>query len=202
MFSVANAVLLRALPYHYPEELALVWTRLQATNVERSLVSGPDLQGLPGPDHEVRGLRRGGGRPRHADRRRPGRAHHERLHDVEPVRAARRSATPRAEQDGIPSRHEGRQPMVAFGGVVNGVGIPPAAATRRSPCPRSSTDEKTIVSSEPQDAATPRAGASHSVTGGPPRIDIFFNLPPAENPTHSPSGEKNGNVAPSEPRIG
>ena len=43
MFSVANAVLLRALPYHHPEELALVWTRLQATNVERSLVSGPDL---------------------------------------------------------------------------------------------------------------------------------------------------------------
>ena len=44
MFSVANAVLLRALPYDHPEELALVWTRLQATNVERSLVSGPDLR--------------------------------------------------------------------------------------------------------------------------------------------------------------
>jgi hypothetical protein len=43
MFSVANTVLLRALPYDHPEELALVWTRLQATNVERSLVSGPDL---------------------------------------------------------------------------------------------------------------------------------------------------------------
>jgi putative ABC transport system permease protein len=43
MFSVANAVLLRALPYDHPEELALVWTRLPATNVERSLVSGPDL---------------------------------------------------------------------------------------------------------------------------------------------------------------
>ena len=43
LFSVANAVLLRALPYDHPEELALVWTRLQATNVERSLVSGPDL---------------------------------------------------------------------------------------------------------------------------------------------------------------
>ncbi len=43
MFSVANAVLLRALPYDHPEELALVWTRLQATNVERSLVSGPDF---------------------------------------------------------------------------------------------------------------------------------------------------------------
>jgi putative ABC transport system permease protein len=43
MFSVANAVLLRALPYDHPEELALVWTRLPATNVERSLVSGPDF---------------------------------------------------------------------------------------------------------------------------------------------------------------
>jgi putative ABC transport system permease protein len=43
LFTVANAVLLRALPYDHPEELALVWTRLQATNVERSLVSGPDF---------------------------------------------------------------------------------------------------------------------------------------------------------------
>lgn len=43
IFSVANAVLFRPLPYGDPEELALVWTRLPATNVERSLVSGPDL---------------------------------------------------------------------------------------------------------------------------------------------------------------
>ncbi len=43
IFSVVNAVLLRALPYESPEELALVWTRLPATNVSRSLVSGPDL---------------------------------------------------------------------------------------------------------------------------------------------------------------
>src|SRR5262245_36208882 len=43
MFSVTHAVLLRALPYDHPEKLALVWTRLQATNVERSLVSGPDF---------------------------------------------------------------------------------------------------------------------------------------------------------------
>jgi putative ABC transport system permease protein len=44
MFSVANAVLFRALPFTNPEELAFVWTRLPATNVERTLVSGPDLQ--------------------------------------------------------------------------------------------------------------------------------------------------------------
>jgi len=36
--------LFRALPFQDPEELAFVWTRLPATNVARSLVSGPDLQ--------------------------------------------------------------------------------------------------------------------------------------------------------------
>ncbi|NNF14838.1 MAG: ABC transporter permease [Gemmatimonadetes bacterium] len=43
IFSVADAVLFRPLPYDAPEDLALVWTRLPATNVERTLVSGPDL---------------------------------------------------------------------------------------------------------------------------------------------------------------
>jgi putative ABC transport system permease protein len=43
MFSVTNAVLLRAMPYDHPEELALVWTRLQATDSARALVSGPDF---------------------------------------------------------------------------------------------------------------------------------------------------------------
>jgi putative ABC transport system permease protein len=44
IFSVANAVLFRALPFKDPQELAFVWTRLAATNVARSLVSGPDFQ--------------------------------------------------------------------------------------------------------------------------------------------------------------
>jgi putative ABC transport system permease protein len=44
IFSVANAVLFRALPFQDPEELAFVWTRLPATNVARSLVSGPDFR--------------------------------------------------------------------------------------------------------------------------------------------------------------
>ncbi len=44
IFSVANAVLFRALPFKDPEELAFVWTRLPATNVARSLVSGPDFR--------------------------------------------------------------------------------------------------------------------------------------------------------------
>ena len=43
IFSVANAVLFNPLPYEDPEELALVWARLPATNVDRSLISGPDL---------------------------------------------------------------------------------------------------------------------------------------------------------------
>ena len=43
IFSVANAVLFRPLPYASPEELALVWTRLPETNVARTLVSGPDF---------------------------------------------------------------------------------------------------------------------------------------------------------------
>jgi hypothetical protein len=94
MFSVANAVLLRALPYDHPEELALVWTRLQATNVERSLVSGPDLGDYQAQTTRFEGF---AGHPGHVDRQRSGRAHHERLHDLEHVRAARRPATPRSD---------------------------------------------------------------------------------------------------------
>jgi putative ABC transport system permease protein len=44
IFSVANAVLFRALPFKDPDRLAFVWTRLPKTNVARSLVSGPDLK--------------------------------------------------------------------------------------------------------------------------------------------------------------
>ena len=43
IFSVANAVLFRPLPYSQPEELVLVWNRLLATDVPRALVSGPDF---------------------------------------------------------------------------------------------------------------------------------------------------------------
>ena len=44
IFSVANAVLFRSLPFQDPEELAFVWTRLPKTNVRRALVSGPDFK--------------------------------------------------------------------------------------------------------------------------------------------------------------
>ncbi|HYV97454.1 MAG TPA: ABC transporter permease [Gemmatimonadaceae bacterium] len=44
IFSVANAVMFRALPFEKPDELAFVWTHFPRTNVARSLVSGPDLK--------------------------------------------------------------------------------------------------------------------------------------------------------------
>lgn len=43
IFSVTNAVLLRPLPFDDPDELVLIWNRLENTNVERALVSGPDF---------------------------------------------------------------------------------------------------------------------------------------------------------------
>ena len=42
IFSVANAVLFRSLPYHQPEKLVLVWNRSSTADVGRSLISGPD----------------------------------------------------------------------------------------------------------------------------------------------------------------
>ena len=43
IFSVTNAILFRPLPFDDPEELVLIWNRLENTNVERALVSGPDF---------------------------------------------------------------------------------------------------------------------------------------------------------------
>jgi len=44
IFTVANAVLFRALPFKNPDQLTFIWTRLAATDVARSLVSGPDFK--------------------------------------------------------------------------------------------------------------------------------------------------------------
>ena len=44
--------------------------------------------------------------------------------------------------------------------------------------------------------------ASPSVTAAPPLTETFFSFPPAKKPTHWPSGEKNGALAPSVPGIG
>lgn len=43
IFSVTNSVLFRPLPYRSPEQLVLVWNRLENTNLSRTLVSGPDF---------------------------------------------------------------------------------------------------------------------------------------------------------------
>src|SRR5262249_53105039 len=42
-------------------------------------------------------------------------------------------------------------------------------------------------------------GASHNTVGTPPAIGTFISLPPAKNPMYLPSGDQNGNDAPSVP---
>ncbi len=46
IFSVFYAVLLRPLPYNHPEQLALVWTKLEKTAAPRAPMSGPLLNEL------------------------------------------------------------------------------------------------------------------------------------------------------------
>src|SRR2546423_7009660 len=80
--------------------------------------------------------------------------------------------------------------------LVNGAGVPPAEET----CDRSAAGEsaRTIVPLSPQ-LAPRRSVTSHKVTAAPPSTGIFLSLPPAANPIHWPSGEKNGELAPSVP---
>src|SRR5262249_27541716 len=85
-------------------------------------------------------------------------------------------------------------------GTVKGFGVPPPAETRNRPDSRLD-GVKMMVSSGPQLA--PRlTEALHRVKGAPPLTETFFSLPSAKNPTHCPSGEKNGVSAPSVPWIG
>jgi hypothetical protein len=73
---------------------------------------------------------------------------------------------------------------------------PPLAGTRDSP-----GRERTIESSSPH---VPRVlgGALASTTGTPPSMDTRFNWLAVKKPIDCPSGEKNGRVPPSVPRIG
>src|SRR3982751_2894296 len=72
---------------------------------------------------------------------------------------------------------------------VIGIGVPPAEETRASG--PAGLDANTIFPSSPQLA--PRIDvASQSVTAAPPSTEIFFTLPSDVNPSHCPSGEKNG----------
>ena len=84
--------------------------------------------------------------------------------------------------------------VFSTGRVVNGVGVPPVAATLQMP----SRWLKTIRSSSAQ-VAPNGSPASDSFTAGPPTRDTFLRAPADQKPTHCPSGEKNGPSAPSVP---
>src|SRR5579872_223248 len=84
-------------------------------------------------------------------------------------------------------------------GAVRISGEPPAAETRIRP--PNKVGAKVIVLSGPQ-VALRLMGASQSVVASPPLTEAFFSLPSAKNPTHWPSGEKNGLVALVEPGRG
>ena len=72
---------------------------------------------------------------------------------------------------------------------VSGVGSPPAAGTRIRPLPGSGAN--TIVPSAPQEA--PRLRLTLVIVSGvPPDAGTFRISVAVTNPTHSPSGEKNG----------
>ena len=82
---------------------------------------------------------------------------------------------------------------------MTGAGTPPSSATRnRAPL---IFGAKTIT---PSRFHVPPRGvaASHRVCAGPPARAIFLSLPCAKNPRFRPSGDQNGNVAPSVPGIG
>ena len=80
--------------------------------------------------------------------------------------------------------------------VVSARGVPPWSDTRKMP--DVSFGAKAISPDGFQLAPHP-LGASASVVGVPPAIGAFLSFPPAKNPTHRPSGEKNGRRAPSVP---
>jgi hypothetical protein len=75
--------------------------------------------------------------------------------------------------------------------VAATVGSPPAAGTRISGPVQSGVN--TISFSESHAPPTP-VGVAQMTLGdaSPPRTRIFISFPRTKNPTHSPSGEKNG----------
>src|SRR5262245_16878865 len=91
----------------------------------------------------------------------------------------------------------GAVPRAPSGTSISWVGTPSAANTRLSP----EGVPNTITPSGFQ--APPKLrGASQMVCAGPPPTEIFFSLPPPENPIYRLSGDQNGYAAPSVPPIG
>src|SRR3972149_3410421 len=83
--------------------------------------------------------------------------------------------------------------------VVTGAGVPPADGTLKTPSPAA----KKIVPSSPQLAPHRRPGGGPKPTPAPPPAGgTFLMASPAQNPSHAPSGEKNGPRAASVPAIG
>ena len=79
-------------------------------------------------------------------------------------------------------------------------GLPPESETVHNP---RSDLAKAMTPADPQLAPPrrPATGKSQMSMGGPPLRATFFNLFPAPNPTHRPSGEKKGYSAPSVPGM-
>src|SRR5215831_13580666 len=86
-----------------------------------------------------------------------------------------------------------RGDLCGFSGLVNSDGVPPVEGTRIR---LREGPTNTMLSSSPQLAPWMAFGASHSLIGAPPATEIFCSAPPAANPIHLPSGEKNGAMAP------
>src|ERR1700722_12406439 len=81
-------------------------------------------------------------------------------------------------------------------GVDMRVGVPPVADTRYNPSSNPPLGVKTITPSLFHVPPRPEA-ASQIVCTGPPATLSFFNFPSAKNAMDFPSGDQNGNRAPS-----
>src|SRR6516225_1872618 len=105
-----------------------------------------------------------------------------------------RIALPDGRKDGCRKKRSPR----ASSTFNSSVGDPPDAETRNR-----SNQAKTIVSLGPQAAPATPLTASQTLTGAPPLIATLRSVPvgACQNPSHLPSGEKNG-ALPSAPPSG
>src|SRR6185503_404426 len=91
-----------------------------------------------------------------------------------------------------------RSPRPIFS-VDMGVASPPSAVTCWSVAPLVNAANTIVLVGD--QVAEPTA-ACVTVMASPPAVGTFLMAPPVQNPIHVPSGEKNGNAAPSVPGIG